>query len=461
MLRVYNLGKYSIWLDESFAWFIVRNPLSTFFQALTVSFMHPPLFYLAAKVFVSLFGMSELSLRLASVLFSVATIWVFMKLGENTGGDTGKFIGGIFGAFHPMIVWYSQDAWPYSIFLFLSSFSLLIFLKLQKSPKDNKLWGGLLLVNSLGLLTHYYFMVFVITQSVFVFREFYRNPNFFRRWILQILLAMVPLGLWLWVLYSTKDIYIGIGWIQTPSLKDIPLTLWNLVSGYGGKASWVTTLFGTIALILILFGITDKQNKGQNLLYLLGGIFLPIAGAWVMSLRKPIYIDRYLIFTLPYVVLLVSHGVEKITSEFSQFFREKDYRQIFAIFLIVVGFLAGLGIHTNPIYARENWKGLTAFMKNHSVPDETLFISDELLLLPLGFYFNEPNSIELLPSENNCRPTCWWILRQPYTPPHAFTQSLSTPGRNFLPNIPSNCSLSEKWESPTGIQAWHLTCSSN
>jgi len=57
-----------------------------------------------------------------------------------------------------------------------------------------------------------------------------------------------------------------------------------------------------------------------------------------------------------------------------------------------------------------------------------------------------------------CESPCWWVMRQPYTATHAFSQAIALPGRSSFPDLPVECSLLDEWSSPTGLELWKVVC---
>ena len=74
LLRIINLNQ-SLWLDEAIGALVVKDmnfiDIATKFA---VADNHPPLYYLMLSLWTSIFGYSEISLRMPSVFFGVGII---------------------------------------------------------------------------------------------------------------------------------------------------------------------------------------------------------------------------------------------------------------------------------------------------------------------------------------------------------------------------------------------------
>jgi hypothetical protein len=118
----------------------------------------------------------------------------------------------------------------------------------------------------------------------------------------------------------------------------------------------------------------------------------------------------------------------------------------------------GAAVHTAHKFAKEDWRGLVGFLQSWSAGPEALSLSEPEIALPLSYYFGEDlvdDDLALIPE---CATACWWVLRQPYTATHAFTQSVTEPGRGSPPDTPPWCQQLDTWESPTGIAVWKIDC---
>jgi len=90
VLRLILLNQ-SLWLDEAIGALAVKDlSFGAIFSQFLLIDNHPPLYYLILKFWTMLFGYSEVSLRLPSVIFGVCTIalayLVAQRFGKNKKG---------------------------------------------------------------------------------------------------------------------------------------------------------------------------------------------------------------------------------------------------------------------------------------------------------------------------------------------------------------------------------------
>ena len=139
LLRLININQ-SFWMDESISAMVVKNYnlveiITKFIRADT----HPPLYYLLLDIWSLLFGYSEFSLRIPSLIFGVLTVYVIYKIGKIYSEKAGIYIS-ILMAVAPLHIYYSQESRMYTMTAFLAVLAVYFYLK-----KKWLVWGFSLL----------------------------------------------------------------------------------------------------------------------------------------------------------------------------------------------------------------------------------------------------------------------------------------------------------------------------
>lgn len=160
LLRFYNLGVKPLWYDEASTYLFSKASLMEVFKNKGLLlpnhigqwlFLHPLL----------LFSKTEWVLRFPSALFGVLSIplsyFLFKKIFERDIA----LLTTIIIAFHPTLIWHSQDARVYSLWLFFSLLS--VFLLINSS--SNYLW---VLISSFLMYLHLYSLFLVIFQFFYL-----------------------------------------------------------------------------------------------------------------------------------------------------------------------------------------------------------------------------------------------------------------------------------------------------
>jgi mannosyltransferase len=192
-------------------------------------------------------------------------------------------------AFH---IRYSQEARGYALVTLLVSLSTMAFVQFREQPRR---WTAVWYVSAsvLAVYTHL-FAVFVIAAHLFV--ACFDERVLRKRLLLAqaaIALLCAPLALFA----KTKDVG-QIAWIDPTSLYGI-YDAGAKLSGHGPVL--LTVLFA--AAVLTGTGILITRLNRTSVL-ICGWAFLPVILALLVSLRKPIFLPRYLIVAQPALVLL-------------------------------------------------------------------------------------------------------------------------------------------------------------
>jgi len=163
-IRFTGLVRRDFWYDEAFTGVAVKENFHNMI-IMIINDVHPPLYYMALKVFASFFNYSVYGIRLFSAIFGVLCVWaVYLVAKEFFDKKVGLWSAFVV-AISPFAIQYSQEARMYSMLVFLiliSAYFFLVGLRTQKR-KYFAAWG---IFMGLSMLTHYMGIVFSCTYFV-------------------------------------------------------------------------------------------------------------------------------------------------------------------------------------------------------------------------------------------------------------------------------------------------------
>jgi mannosyltransferase len=211
--RFAALGHQSFWVDETITARLVAKPFPGMLAALPHSESTPPLYYVLAWSWSRIFGPDEAALRSLSALLGTLTVPVAFAAGKVlVSRRTGLFAAGL-ASVSPLLVWYSQEARAYALFIFLGGLSLLFFARAldEGSPRAFGWWACM---SALALLTHYFAVFLVAGEALFLLYR-YRRPEARRATaaVAAVGVAVLPLAA-----YQAK--YASSKWIQWVDLRE-------------------------------------------------------------------------------------------------------------------------------------------------------------------------------------------------------------------------------------------------
>lgn len=366
----------SFWRDEAFTYLLSHKKVGEILF-LTAKDFNPPLYYLLVHFWTSLFGSTEISIRTISLIFYWFTIFVCYQFLTQIFKFSQKksFIYLLLFIFNPILIYYACEARMYSMFTFLSTASIFFFLK-----RNSKLY---ILTTFAGLMTHYY-MIFTIILQIFMF-FIEEKSKILQRKNLFLIIPIILFSPWFLFMELQKNIKFSSFWIQPTALKtflDLPALIYT---GYEHMYYFYNTSIEFRALILwviICFGLfiffkKKPEQKKYFLFYFIWGLVLPFGIAGI-SIYKPIFLTRYLIFSsvgMVFLLITIINQTPKII-------------QIITITLLLI---ISLQYHQSEIQYRKksDYRKIITEIKKLAKPIDILYVTNELDYFTAQYYFDE------------------------------------------------------------------------
>jgi mannosyltransferase len=429
-LRLTFLGRQSLWYDEAFSLAVARAGWPTFWAALLSDGVHPPGYYALLRAGLFSFGNSEFALRFPSVLVGTLALPLIYQLGRVLGGGRWGLAAALLLALNPFALWYAQEARMYSLLLCLSIAGAYAFWKLVTRPNPRH-WFWLTLVSALAFLIHYFAFLFSLVQFVYLVVSLRRTYRILRWWVAAQVAAFVFFLPWAVAIVTRRGRNFGIGWIHSPTLLDLPLTVSNLALALSDPSRLWT--WSGLALVMITTAagvvITLKASVHSNIAtpdsllptpysLLLIWLLVPIAFVWLISLRLPLYVDRFLIICLPPLLLLIS----TISLSSSPVARGT------MLAVIMVSAIASVRLWIAPEFTKEDWRTAAAYVGSGQEIGDALVMRDAQTGIPFGYYYHgglkqqfaslnqQTTSLDDL-SQGHER--LWLVYRRPFESTHA------------------------------------------
>lgn len=293
------------WGDEAWTALISQFPLKEILR-ITGEDFHPPAYYFLVHGFIKLFGASEW-IRLISIIFFLLTPWLVYFLAKKLVDRKFGFLAAGVVAMSPILFTYAFEARAYAMVAFISALTALMFWQAITTRR----WGWWLaywLAGSVGVYTHYY-MWFILAGQGFYWLMIDRK-QFWRVLAVYggILLTQLP---WLPVLLSQVGSVAADYWIA-PIDKRTHGEFFLRVAGGDYPMPQQMVAAGGILMLLGLSLITvrwreKKYPEGYIFLWMWLGI--PILIPTLLSLYRPVFFYRYLIFSAIPILIISLWGL--------------------------------------------------------------------------------------------------------------------------------------------------------
>jgi mannosyltransferase len=299
LARLLHLTKADIWHDEGYTMMLIDySPLEIITR--TMRDVHAPLYYLAAHCWQALFGDSEFAIRSLSVVFGLLTIVVMYFLLRRLFSEAVARLGSLLIALGPFAVRYSEEARMYAMASFLVAVaSYLLVCALDRPAKTSwKLWLGYALILAAGLYTHYYFL-FIIPVHVgyAVWKCGFKALLTDKKWWAANLLGAALFIPWVPTLLAQVSRVQAGFWIPPVTSETLPNTLMQFLLY---RTDLFSSIFETILLLALLgtslYLIVTQKKYRFGIGLLLGTFILPLVLVFLVSLKNPVYYDRYFIY---------------------------------------------------------------------------------------------------------------------------------------------------------------------
>ena len=168
-VRLKCVGKADIGGDECFSLFYALQSPDDIVRVLACG-DNPPLWELLLHYWVALFGISVMSLRILSLIFSVLTVVPLYLAGERHVGRGAGVVASLMYGFSTFSIFLSHDGRVYSLVAMLAAWSLYLFLSLATDEENRRSrWVWLTVVDLLLLYSHYMAGWVPVVQCLLVF----------------------------------------------------------------------------------------------------------------------------------------------------------------------------------------------------------------------------------------------------------------------------------------------------
>lgn len=411
VLSSISLFTQSIRLDESQQIWISTKSVSTIVSFVATD-VHVPLYAILLHFWMQLFGSSIIAARVPSLLFFLATLPVLYITYKEAANEKIAGIATIAFASSPFLLWYSSEARMYTMFTFATALNMLYFLRFVESGgQKGKL--GYVLSEILGLYSHYFFLFVLVTQVVFLLGKFFgslyndRHRHkilFSTEWsslqknIFKLLLLMafgfcfiIPWGIYVVSLGAAANTQ---PLIPPPTTFNIFETFVNFLFGFqtGGVQSALISFWPILVIILFFLFTQKKIFKAQATEYFFLSAFLPVLLVYGLSYIRPIYLSRYLIFTLPSLFFLIAWAITNYLYKV-----EKIATVGFIILLIAAGIYQNYSPTTT---VKEDYADVARYLQNTATPSDIIVVTPPFTIYPIEYSYTGVTNIDSIPEWN-------------------------------------------------------------
>ncbi len=395
-----GIGHAQLWRDELATWSAATRPVVDLVRlAGTIDAATGP-YYLFMHGWTALFGTSPTALRLPSALAMAAAAGLTARLGERLAGARAGLLAGLLLAVLPGTSRYGQEARPYALATLLAVLATLLLVGALRRPTWLRWTGYAVVAAALGL-THLIALTLLAAHGLVVLLAaggsgslatsgrgagLVDRPDrataaargepvtddrrarwgLLWRWLgamLPVVLLVTPL-----VLVARGQRSRQLNWVHLAHLPDL--------AGLPGGVAQSGVVGGLLAGLAAL----GAGRLGRRALLPGVAVLLPALLLFAAATRVPLWVNRYLVFTVPFACLLAGAALAAV-------------RLVPALAVVTLAGLLGLPdqaalrrTHEWPRTAPVDYAGVARVIAEHEQPGDGIVYSprQSWLFLDLG-----------------------------------------------------------------------------
>lgn len=390
--------KQSVWFDEAYS-ILVAQQQPAEAVALTAVDTHPPIYYLLLHVWGGVFGWGEMSLRSLSALALCGLVVVASALARKLFGWRAGVLTAILVAISPMLLRYGFEVRMYSVGALVGCLATLTLVYASQAVGRRKILLMLLyaVLVALGTMTLYNLVYVWLAHVAWLLYRYNPLKQDERR------------KLFAWFGAYTFSVALTVPWLPTlfrqisnGALAPIsePLTLTNLLgvvtfnSLYQpiwmlGPVMSLVALAYFVALGYLLWSGRGLLTRSKNAVLPLFYFLVPIVVLTLVSLLKPLYVERYLSFIAVAFTIIVATLLAEVWRQPS---RQKLVAggAVVATMLLGVVQLSNIGNFNFQRLQHPEVREVASFVESRcSYPETIVLANDPYVATEMQYYLPE------------------------------------------------------------------------
>ncbi|HEX9030718.1 MAG TPA: glycosyltransferase family 39 protein [Streptosporangiaceae bacterium] len=328
----YRIAGPSLWRDEAATISGSQRPVAAIWAMLpSQDAVHVP-YYLLMHLVIAVAGTSATALRVPSLIAMCLAAGLTAALGRRLAelsrlpfAPLAGLLAGLLLVVSPLTTRYAQEARPYAL---ASLFAVLASYLLVRAVAGSQRWWWALYSASLVLagLVNLFALLLLVAHGISLLIA--RQPAgrdaaagdpgtsgkaggtaggmagtaVLRRWLAAAVAAAVVLAP---LAFLTAGQSSQLSWVTRPT----PSTVASLVRDFAGSAALIVVV-AALALLGSAAGTGIRRGDGLTLAWIaLPWLVVPPVILLAVSLAKPLYVERYVLFCLPALAILTSAGL--------------------------------------------------------------------------------------------------------------------------------------------------------
>lgn len=402
-LRSFHLDAESLWLDEAASWRFASGPLE---RALHAERTNPPLYYVLLHYWIGWFGSSEAAMRSLSIFPSLGSILLVYLLARRLFHNAmPALIAASYLAFSPFHLYYAQEARCFSMLLFFLLLSAWFMMRVDDATNRWSrlaLLAGYVVATTLSLYTHFIALFYLASQGIYQLARSRLALKKIACWISGAACSVLLFLPWLLIAMRTAA---GTGQARRYLLLKVPQTYFSFLFGdtlipldeqavrsVGATmlAYMPVLLIAVLAVLALAPGIVRAVRRNPRAAwFLLVMSAAPVGMSLLLSVRTPMFDERYLIGSSPFLYIMIAVGIGFSLLE------RRGYvlAGLGALALTVLVAVSLYNYFWNPRFGREQWREAAALLVSKRSPADLVVFEPDYIATPMQYYAPVPEPV--------------------------------------------------------------------
>lgn len=365
VIRIYNLGYDSLWIDEILTATFSRSDLET---AVSSDPHHPPLFYMLTWLVIRTLGETEFTLRLPAAFAGILGIALIIQMGKTLQQPWIGLWAAIFLTLSQYHLKYSQEARQYTLLMAISLLTSILLVRAINRPSE-RTWLIYAVATTINLYTHYGAFIVLATQAVIiavwgVWRVWHKEYITIKYLLSAIGLMAVLYLPWVPRLLESFSRNVGQDIISDTG-PATPLSEWLKVS-FQAFALYDEQIYRIMPFLIIVSLLLWLANqKWFEIIVIVISLALPFGAIQVFDIARGAF-ARYVIYTFPFLMLLVAIIPTTLLLPLYRHQKKQAFFVAFSGLAIVFTIFSWPFIQNEYAYVAEDWRGILQYLDSKS-----------------------------------------------------------------------------------------------
>ncbi len=261
-----------------------------------------------------------------------------------------------------------------------------------RSIETDLAWLAWVLFTLATMLTHNTALLFPVAANLFVLglmlfhkhkpstaaRTAFQPPSF-SNWLKAQIAIVILWSPWLMPCLKQLGKVTGRFWIPAPTWDTVVGTLKALVNASAPLPEAHARVLWAIYTLVLSLALLHYRKKLTQLLFLAALVAVPFLAELFVSIWRPIFLDRTLIWTMIPIFLILAAGVAQLKYRFLFFFG-------MGVLALINFFSVG---DYYRFYQKEDWDTPAGYVALFAQKGDLLLFNSNFVVIPFDYYFQE------------------------------------------------------------------------